>query len=125
MLDEHGSRSTTYRSEGSSTARTRRKAKQLTIFLSELDTYKHRSLAVEIMHRARSSGLAGSTLIRGIEGYGSSRLIHTSRLLRLSDDLPLVVVIVDSPEAIEKFTGQLDGLIEDSLVVLSDVECFR
>jgi PII-like signaling protein len=74
-------------------------AKRLTVFVGEQDAYDHHSVALEVVHRAHAAGLAGATVIRGVEGYGASNHIHTSRLLSLSDDLPLCIIIVDRAEA--------------------------
>jgi hypothetical protein len=97
-------------------------AKRLTIFVGEHDTYKHHSVALEVVHRAHAAGLAGATVLRGIEGYGASNHIHTTRFLSLSDDLPLCIVIVDRAEAIESFAAQLAELVEGGLVIVEDVE---
>ncbi len=72
--------------------------KRLTIFVGESDRAGHHSLATEIVHRAHGAGLAGASMFRGIEGYGASNHLHTTRVLSLSDDLPIAIVIVDSEE---------------------------
>jgi len=100
-------------------------AKRLTVFVGEADTHQHHSVALEIVHRAHAAGLAGATVFRGIEGFGASNHIHTTRLLSLSDDLPLCIVIVDSAEAIDGFVGQLDELVGGGLVTVEDVEVLR
>jgi PII-like signaling protein len=75
-------------------------ALRLSIFIGESDQWHHRPLYHEIVHRARESGLAGASVLRGIEGYGASSRIHTTRILSLSEDLPVAVVIVDAAEKI-------------------------
>jgi uncharacterized protein len=100
-------------------------ARRLTIFVGENDTHRHHSVALEIVHRAHAAGLAGATVFRGVEGYGASNHIHTTRLLSLSDDLPLCIVIIDTAAAIERFAVQLEELIEGGLVVVEDVEVLR
>jgi PII-like signaling protein len=100
-------------------------AKRLTILIGEQDHVGRHSLATEIVKRAHSSGLAGVTVFRGVEGYGKSSHIHTTRILSLSDDLPVCIVIVDSAEAIEGFVGQLGELVEGGLVMVEDVEVLR
>jgi len=100
-------------------------AKRLTVFIGESDTYRHHSLAHELVQRAHAAGLAGVTVFRGIEGYGASNHLHTTRLLSLSDDLPLCIVIVDRSDAIEAFAGQLEELVGGGLVIVEDVEVLR
>ncbi len=100
-------------------------ALQLTIFIGEDDLWHHRPLYHEIVHRAHEAGLAGASVIRGIEGYGASSRIHTTRILSLSEDLPLAVVIVDAGEKIRAFLPQLDELIGEGLVILDEVEVIR
>jgi PII-like signaling protein len=100
-------------------------ARRLTIFVGELDRWQHHSLSTEIVRRAHASGLAGATVLRGVEGYGASSHIHSNRLLSLSDDLPVVVIIVDDADRIEAFLPQLDELISEGLVLLDDVDVVR
>ena len=100
-------------------------ARRLTIFIGESDSYDHHSLATEIVQRAHGTGLAGATVLRGIEGFGASNHVHTTRILSLSNDLPLVVVIVDAREAIDAFLPELDALITEGLVVVEDVEVIK
>jgi PII-like signaling protein len=97
-------------------------AKRLTVLVGETDRWHHRPLYTEIVHRAHAAGLAGATVLRGIEGYGASRHLHTSRILSLSEDLPVAVVIIDDPERVAAFLPQLDELIGEGLVVVDDVE---
>ncbi|MEU7690866.1 DUF190 domain-containing protein [Microbispora hainanensis] len=100
-------------------------AQRLTILIGESDQYRHRPLYTEIVHRARAMGLAGASVFRGIEGFGASSRIHTSRLLSLSEDLPVAVVIVDVPEKITAFLAELDELVTEGLVVVDPVEVYR
>jgi uncharacterized protein len=100
-------------------------AKRLTILIGEQDRVGHHSLATEIVKRAHASGLAGVTVFRGVEGYGKSNHIHTTRILSLSDDLPVCIVMVDSAPAIEAFAGELHELVEGGLVTVEDVEVLR
>jgi len=99
--------------------------KRLTIFVGESDRFGHTPLATEIMRRAHAAGLAGVSVFRGVEGYGASNHIHTTRILSLSDDLPMAVIIVDAPAAIEAFLPSLDELITEGLVILDDVEVVK
>jgi PII-like signaling protein len=107
------------------TTRLTGKALRVTILTGENDTWHHRPLYAEIVHRARAAGLAGATVFRGIEGFGASSLIHTSRLLSLSEDLPIAVVIVDAEPRVREFLPQLDELVEEGLVILDEVEVIR
>ncbi|WP_030437505.1 DUF190 domain-containing protein [Actinoplanes subtropicus] len=100
-------------------------AVRLTIFLGEDDTWHHKPLYHEIVSRAHHAGLAGASVLRGIEGYGASSRIHTSRLLSLSEDLPLAVIIVDQEDRIRAFLPQLDELVTEGLVILDPVEVIR
>lgn len=99
--------------------------KRLTIYIGESDRRGTTPLATEIVHRAHAAGLAGASVFRGIEGYGASNHIHTTRILSLSDDLPIAIVIVDRADAIAAFLPQLDDLITEGLVVLEDVEVVK
>jgi PII-like signaling protein len=101
------------------------RARRLTIFIGDTDQYHHRPLYTEIVHRAREHGLAGASVFHGIEGYGASSHIHTSRILSLSDDLPVAIVIVDAEDRIDGFLPELDGLIDEGLVIIDDVEVYR
>lgn len=99
--------------------------KRLTIFIGEADHHGHTPLATEIVQRAHRLGLAGASVFRGIEGYGASNHVHTTRILSLSDDLPIAVIIVDTPERINAFLPELDDLIIEGLVILDDVEVVK
>lgn len=100
-------------------------ALRLTVFVGEDDVWHHRPLYHEIVHRAHSAGLAGATVLRGIEGYGASSRIHTTRLLSLSEDLPVAVILVDDAERIREFLPQLDELVGEGMVILDEVEVIR
>ncbi len=100
-------------------------ALRLTIFIGEADRWHHRPLYTEIVHRAHAAGLAGASVLRGIEGYGASSRIHTNRLLSLSEDLPIVIVIVDAEERVRSFLPQLDELVSEGLVMVDPVEVIR
>jgi PII-like signaling protein len=98
---------------------------RLSIFIGENDIWHHKPLYTEIVHRAHRAGLAGATVLRGIEGYGKSSRIHTSRLLSLSEDLPVVVVIVDTEAKVREFLPVLDELVHEGLVIVDPVEVIR
>ena len=94
----------------------------LRLFLGESDRRDGMPLYEAIVQRARAEGLAGATVLRGIEGFGANSRIHRASILRLSEDLPIVVEIVDEQEKIERFVAQLDPWIEDGLATLERVQ---
>ncbi len=93
----------------------------LRIFVGESDKHGHHPLYESIVLKARETGLAGATVTRGIMGFGKNSVLHTAKILRLSEDLPMVVEIVDSLEKIENFLPQLDQMVTDGLVTLEKV----
>lgn len=97
-------------------------ALRLTVLVDEDDQWHHRPLFTEIVHRAHSAGLAGASVLRGVEGYGASNIVHTARLLSLSENLPVAIVIVDTEERIRGFLPQLDDLGLEGLVTVESVE---
>lgn len=94
----------------------------LRIHIGESDRAEGLPLYEWIVQRARSRGLAGATVLRGIEGFGAASRIHRASILRLSEDLPIVVEIVDSRAAIESFLGELEPHLGGALVTLERVE---
>ena len=105
--------------------RSQGRAQRLTIFIGESDRYQHHALSTEIVRRAQAAGLAGCSVFHGVEGFGASRHLHTSRLLSLSEDLPVAIVIGDERERISSFLPQLDELISEGLVLTDDVDVVR
>jgi uncharacterized protein len=89
-------------------------AKLLRIFVGESDKINHVPVYEKIVIEARKAGLAGSTVTKGIMGFGASSRIHTSKILRLSEDLPLLIEIVDTEKKIEQFIPVLDGIFEEA-----------
>src|ERR671910_3901285 len=90
----------------------------LRIYIGESDHWHHKPLYQEVVQAARRQGLAGATVLRGIEGFGASSRIHTSRILSLSEDLPLVIEIVDTADKVEGFLAAMDELLTEGLVTM-------
>ena len=100
-------------------------ALRLSILIDEDDQFHHRPLYSEIVHRAHAAGLAGASVFHGIEGFGAASRIHTSRLLSLADDLPVLVLIVDAAERVEAFLPQVTELVGGGLVMVEEVRVIR
>jgi PII-like signaling protein len=96
-------------------------AELLRIFIGESDKYHGMPLYEAIVQQARRRGLAGATVLRGTLGFGANSRIHTAKILRLSEDLPMVVEIVDKMERIAEFLPELDRMIGEGLVTLEKV----
>lgn len=92
------------------------------IFVGESDLWEGAPLYEAIVRRVRAEGLAGATVLRGVEGFGAHSLIHTSRILRLSSDLPMVIEVVDRRERIEAVLPALDRMIGEGMVTLERVQ---
>ena len=99
-----------------------RDATLLRIFIGENDRHEHVPLYEAIVLKAREQHLAGATVLRGPLGFGHSSRLHTAKVLRLSEDLPMVIEIVDSPEKIEAFVPLLESMIGGGLVTLEKVQ---
>jgi PII-like signaling protein len=93
----------------------------LRIFIGESDHWLGRPLHLALVEKAREDGLAGATVVRGMEGFGARSVIHTTRLLELSGDLPIVVEIVDTEEKISSFLEHVHDMVEDGLVTTERV----
>lgn len=93
----------------------------LRIFVGESDRHGHHPLYEAIVLKAREVGLAGATVTRGVMGFGKHSILHTAKILRLSEDLPMVVEIADSLDRIEQFLPLLDKMITDGLITLEKV----
>ena len=96
--------------------------KLLRIFVGESDRSGGKPLYQAIVEKAREQGLAGATVLRGIEGFGASSHQHTSRILRLSEDLPVVIEIVDTAETVERVLPAFDEMIGDGMVTVERVQ---
>jgi len=93
----------------------------LRVFVGESDRWEGRPLHEAIVLRARERGLAGATVLRGLAGFGAHSRIHTAAVLRLSEGLPMVVEIADTPERIAAFLPELDGMVREGMVTVEDV----
>lgn len=93
----------------------------LRIFIGESDRFNGRPLYEALVEHARKKGLSGATVTRGILGFGANSLIHTSKILRLSEDLPLIVEIVDSEANLEVFLKEIDPMMSEGLVTIEKV----
>jgi len=102
-----------------------RDAMLVRVFVGENDRHDHRPLFEAIVLKARELHLAGATVLRGPMGYGHSSRLHTAKILRLSEDLPIVVEIVDSKEKVEAFLPVLDAMMGSGLVTLERVQVLR
>ena len=97
----------------------------LRIFIGSRDKHDHNPLFEAIVLKAREMGLAGATVLRSPLGFGRSSHMHTTKILQLSTDMPLVVEIVDASEKIEEFLPVLDEMMEGGLVTLEKVQVIR
>lgn len=94
----------------------------LRIFIGESDRHEGLPLYEWLVREARTRGLAGATVLRGLEGFGARSRLHTARILRLSNDLPIVVEIVDTRDKIEAFLPRVDEAVQEGLATLEKVE---
>ncbi|HEV7975728.1 DUF190 domain-containing protein [Amycolatopsis sp.] len=101
------------------------RALRLSIFVGDSDVWHHKPLYTEIVRRAHEAGLAGASVIRGVEGYGATSKIHTAHAFRLNDDLPLLIIIADTEERVRAFLPRLDDLGISGLVTIDEVETIR
>lgn len=93
----------------------------LRIFIGESDKHDGRPLYEWLVHRARERGLAGATVTRGLMGFGAHSRLHTAKILRLSEDLPIVVELVDEAGKIEAFLAEVEGSIGEGLATVERV----
>src|SRR5436189_1497017 len=97
----------------------------LRVFVGESDKHGHIPLYEAIVLKAREAGLAGATVLRGLMGFGRHSVMHTAKILRLSDDLPMVIEIVDSQEKIDAFLPLLDSMVSEGLITVEAVRVIR
>jgi hypothetical protein len=99
-----------------------KEGKLLRIFIGEADKWEGQPLYEAIIHLAKKEGLAGASAFKGFEGFGAKSHLHTAKLLRLSEDLPILIEIVDSAEKIDSFIPKLDSMVKEGLVTSEKVE---
>ena len=97
----------------------------LRIFIGESDHYKGKALYEAIVLKARELNLAGATVVRGLMGFGADSRMHTAKLLRLSEDLPVVIELVDTEENLNKLLPFLDEVVEEGLITLEKVRVIK
>lgn len=96
-------------------------AQVLRVFIGESDRHEGKPLYEAIVEEARRRGMAGATVLRGTLGFGVSSRLHTAKVLRLSEDLPMVVEIVDKQERIDEFLPKLDAMVTEGLITIENV----
>ncbi|MCE5341035.1 MAG: DUF190 domain-containing protein [Planctomycetaceae bacterium] len=94
----------------------------LRIFIGEADRFDGKPLYEAIVNLARKNNMAGATVLRGLMGFGADSRMHSAKILRLSEDLPIVIEIVDAPEKIESFLPYLDDMIKEGMVTLETIK---
>ena len=97
-------------------------ALRLRLYIGEADRWHGRPLSEAIVLRLRELGLAGATVVRGIEGFGRNAHLHTAKILRLSEDLPIVIDVVDREARIREILPEIDAMVGDGLITLEAVE---
>jgi len=95
------------------------------VFLGEDDRWQGQFLHVALVERLRKEGIAGATVFRGVCGYGARSIVHSTHLLRLSEDLPVVVEVVDTPEHIERMLPIIDAMVTEGLVTVEKVRVIK
>ncbi len=97
----------------------------LRIFIGESDKFDGKPLYEHIVMLARKNNIAGATVLRGIMGYGAASRVHSTKILRLSEDLPVIIEIVDSEEKIQGFIPMLDELVQEGLITLEKAHIIK
>jgi PII-like signaling protein len=95
------------------------------IFIGESDKWHHQPLSVALLERLRREGFAGATVFHGVAGFGARSVLHTTHLLRLSEDLPVVIEVVDSQDHVERLIPILDEMVEEGLVTLEKARVIK
>lgn len=97
----------------------------LRIFIGETDSYKGKPLYEQVVLKARELNLAGATVVRGIMGFGADSRMHTAKILRLSEDLPIIIEIVDTEENLQRLQPFLDETVEEGLITMEKVKVIK
>lgn len=95
------------------------------VFIGESDQWHHRSLALAVVERLRKEGYSGATVLRGVAGFGARSVLHTTQILRLSEDLPVVIEMVEANERVEALLAILDEMVPEGLVTLEKVRVVK
>lgn len=95
------------------------------VFIGESDRWHHQPLATALVERLRREGFAGATVFRGVAGFGAHSVVHTASILRLSEDLPVVIEIVDTEQHVERLTAILDEMVGEGLVTMEKVRVLK
>ncbi|MEO8504410.1 MAG: DUF190 domain-containing protein [Acidobacteriota bacterium] len=95
------------------------------VFIGESDTWHHQPLATALIERLRREGFAGATVFHGVAGFGAHSVLHTASLLRLSQDLPVIIEIVDSPDRVPRLQEILDEMVSEGLVTMEKVQVLK
>ncbi len=95
------------------------------IFMGESDRWHHQPLHLALLERLRKEGFAGATVFHGIAGFGARSILHTTHLLRLSEDLPVVIEVVDTAEHVDRLTTILDEMVSEGLVTMEEVRVLK
>ena len=95
------------------------------VFLGESDQWHHQPLHVALVERLRKEGFAGATVFRGVAGFGARSILHSTHLLRLSEDLPIVIEIVDAEDRAPRLTAILDEMVAEGLVTMEKVRVLK
>jgi len=99
--------------------------KRVTVFIGESDRWEHGSLYEAIVELLRREGCAGATVFKGVMGFGGASRLHTANILRLSEDLPVMIVFADTPERVDAVLPKIDAMIAGGLVTVEEVTIFR
>ena len=95
------------------------------VYIGELDKWQHRPLSTALVERLRREGFAGATVFHGVAGFGARSVLHTTSILRLSEDLPVVIEVVDSKEHVQRLMPILDEMVKEGLVTTEEVQVIK